>query len=763
MIRPLRLLTFFPDRPRLYSAEEGFADARFRRGTACVIRRTASLRSHLVVLTLGTLLPMLALVIVATIVVADRERTIIERGALERTRALLTAIDEKLLGQVASLRVLSESASLDSGDLGQFYEVVARSLPTQTGWHSVSFADATGRPLFDTAFPFGHELPPSTSTEVVDRTRHTQAPAFSGVFPRGDRFYFAVSVPVVRSAELRYILTATIEAWTLLAVLRDQQVPADWVAVLLDHERRIMARTMDSERMQGALASQSLRAALDRRPAGWFHGVTLEGHDVYSPYISSGLSGWTVAFGIPATYVDGGIPQLLAFVAVGLAIALGLALTLARRASLRISRPIGSLARTAAALGRGEPVPPPAAGLVREVHEMGQALMKAAAQVQEREERLRQADRAKDEFLAMLGHELRNPLSALTSASQVLQITAGGEDSEPRREVISIIDRQVKHMARLVDDLLDAARITTGKVKLDPRPLDLAEAATRTISDLRAADRLEAHELRLDVSPTWVTADEPRIGQVVANLVSNAVRHTPADGRIDVRVFRRGNQAVLEVADTGVGLAPDDAPRIFDLFYQGKESSGSTRAGLGIGLTLVRNLVQLHGGEVNAHSDGLGQGACFTVTLPAIEEPARSARESERRPRPAGHGEIVLLIEDNADARQTLCEVLTLYGYAVLESAAGHAGLELAERVAPEVVVIDIGLPDIDGLEVARRLRERPSGPDMVLIAISGYGRRGMRASVLEAGFDDFITKPVSPEALVERIAAALARAAAEV
>ena len=757
----MRLLTFFPVRSRLYSVEEGPADVLYRRETTFVIRRVVSLRSHLLVLTLGTVLPMLALVIVATIVVADRERTIIERGALERTRALLTAIDEKLLGQVASLRVLSESASLDSGDLGQFYQEVARSLPTQTGWRSVSFADATGRLLFDTAFPFGHALPPSTSTEVVDRTRHTQAPAFSEVFPRGDRFYFAVSVPVVRSGELRYILTATIEAWTLLAVLRDQQVPADWVAVVLDHERRVVARTMDSERMQGALASQSLRAALDRQPAGWFHGATLEGHEVYSPYISSDLSGWTVAFGIPAAYVDGGIPQLVAFVAVGLAIALGLALTLARRASLRISKPIGSLARTASALGRGEPVPPPEAGLVREVHEMGEALMTAAEQVQEREERLRQADRAKDEFLAMLGHELRNPLSALTSASQVLRITETGEDSGPRREVISIIERQVKHMARLVDDLLDAARITTGKVALNRRPLNLAEAVTRTIGDLRAAGQLEDHDLRLDVSPAWVEADEPRIDQIVSNLVSNAVRHTPADGSIDVRVFGRGTKAVIEVADTGAGLAPDIAPKIFDLFYQSEDIRGRTRTGLGIGLTLVRNLARLHGGDVSAHSEGVGHGARFTVSLPAIEEPDRPAREPQERPRHAGRDEIVLLIEDNADARQTLCEALTLYGYAVLEAADGRAGLELAERLTPEVVVIDIGLPDLDGMEVARRLRELPSGQGMVLIAISGYGRQRMQGSAKEAGFDDFITKPVSPDALVEKIATALTPGAA--
>jgi signal transduction histidine kinase/CheY-like chemotaxis protein len=722
-----------------------------------VIRRILSLRAHLLVLTLGTLLPMLALVVVATAIVAERERALIQRGAVERTRALLSAVDAQLLGHVASLKLLAESPNLDATDLQPFYDELTRMLPTQLGWHSISLADPGGRRLFGTEHPFGAPQP-HTAFESFATADLSNVAVVSDLFLDDGEYRFAIHLPVVRDEDVRFVLSAVIEPWMLLALLRDQQVSPDWVAGVVDRNRRIVARTMANEQTFGHLASESLRAALDRQRHGWFRGMTLEGEAVYTSYLSSDFSGWAVAVGIPNEFVNAGAAQAVLFVLIGLAIALGLALLLARNVSLHIARPIGSLARTARTLGRGEAVVPPDAGTVREVHEMGEALMAAAKAVQERELRLREADRAKDDFLAMLGHELRNPLSALSSASQVLQITGRDEVDGPRREVTSIIDRQVRHMARLVDDLLDAARITTGKVTLDRRPINLAEAVARTVRGLRASGQAEEHDLRLGLSPVWMAADESRIDQIVSNLLSNAVRHTPASGRIDVRVFRREDRAVLEVADTGAGLAPDVAPRIFDLFFQGQQPLDRTSGGLGVGLTLVRNLARLHGGEATAHSEGPGRGTCVTVSFPAIEEPGGSTGDVAPQARCEGRGESVLLVEDNADVRRTLREALTLYGYEVLEAADGRVGIAIAERAAPRIVVVDIGLPGIDGMEVARRLRCGPGGEDKVLIAISGYGQQRIQQSVAESGFDDFITKPVAPDALAEKIAVGLSR-----
>jgi CheY-like chemotaxis protein len=313
-------------------------------------------------------------------------------------------------------------------------------------------------------------------------------------------------------------------------------------------------------------------------------------------------------------------------------------------------------------------------------------------------------------------------------------------------------------MARMVDDLLDAARVTTGKVLLDRQPMNLAEVVTHAIQDLRAAGVLEGHDLQLDTVPVWVEADESRIDQIVTNIVSNAVKYTPAQGCIDVRVFPSGKDAIVEVSDTGIGLSADEVPRVFGLFWQGEQALDRTGSGLGVGLTLVRNLAQLHGGDANAHSEGPGRGACFTISIPAMEEPPESIGKPKQELEPQGSGESVLLIEDNADARQMLSEALTLHGYDVLEAADGYSGLEIAERFAPQVAVIDIGLPGIDGIEVARRLRARPMGARMALIAISGYGQPGLQKSVEEAGYDELITKPVLPDTLALTIASTLGR-----
>jgi signal transduction histidine kinase/ActR/RegA family two-component response regulator len=439
----------------------------------------------------------------------------------------------------------------------------------------------------------------------------------------------------------------------------------------------------------------------------------------------------------------------------GVLMAAGLAILLAMAISRGISSPIAALAATARALGRGGPVRPPDAGSVAEVHEVGRALMDAAAAVREREEALRAADRAKDDFLAMLGHELRNPLSALSSAAQILQQEQ--REGGPSGLAAAVIDRQVRHMTRLIDDLLDVARVTTGKVRLAPRPLDLAAVVAGAVQVLRSAGRLDEHDVRLDAAPIWIAADEARVEQIVSNLVGNAVKYTPPGGRIDVRVLRRADDAVLEVSDTGVGLSPELAPRVFDLFVQGEQSIDRAAGGLGLGLTLVKRLAELQGGRVGAASAGPGRGTTFTVGFPAIEQPVTGEANAPAPP-PLGDGRRVLLIEDNDDAREVLRSALTLHGYEVCESADGAGGLETAAAAGPEAAVVDIGLPGIDGYEVARRLRATAHGASLLLIAISGYGQPEARRRAFEAGFDEYVTKPVPPDVLAALIASGLDR-----
>ena len=360
------------------------------------------------------------------------------------------------------------------------------------------------------------------------------------------------------------------------------------------------------------------------------------------------------------------------------------------------------------------------------------------------------ASRAKDQFLAMLGHELRNPLGAISNAAHVLGLA--GDTGPLVARAQAIISRQARQLGRVVDDLLDVSRVTSGKITLERRPLDLAELVRHAVALVTALERARQHTVEVDAEPVWVDADAARLEQVVVNLLENAVKYTAPDGRIHVRVTRINGDAAVIVRDTGIGIPAALLPRIFDLFMQGDHSLERSKGGLGIGLTLVRRLVELHGGMVAAASEGEGKGSTFTVRLPAIPTPAppRAAGAAAGATTPRR----VLVVEDNEDSRLSLRELIRRLGHDVHEAADGVAGVESAVRLAPDLALIDIGLPGIDGYEVARRLREHPVGRRLRLVALTGYGLPEDRERAMAAGFDLHLVKPVDPQALATLLAA---------
>ena len=385
-------------------------------------------------------------------------------------------------------------------------------------------------------------------------------------------------------------------------------------------------------------------------------------------------------------------------------------------------------------------------GIVRDITERKRA-----------EQALRDADRHKDEFLAMLGHELRNPLAALTTATHVLRVAAAKDSTAASAH--GVIERQTEHIVRLIDDLLDIARVRLGKMSLRQEPLDLAELVAEVVQSRRMAGLLTHRAtVRLDLTPAWINADRARLEQVFSNLLQNALKFTPPDGAIDVRVLQRGGEAVLRVSDSGRGIAPGVLPTIFEPFIQGEQNLARSEGGLGLGLALVKRLAELHGGSVLAESGGEGLGATFTVMLPAIAAPR------ELRPTPQAKGERhstrlrILVIEDNQDSRHMLRATLAMEGHEVRDAASGPEGIQAAAEMNPDVVVLDIGLPGLDGYQVARRLRALPGGGEFVLIALSGYGRDDDRAQAEEAGFDAHLVKPATAESLAETIAGLMAR-----
>ena len=357
------------------------------------------------------------------------------------------------------------------------------------------------------------------------------------------------------------------------------------------------------------------------------------------------------------------------------------------------------------------------------------------------EEALRAADRAKDEFLAMLGHELRNPLGALASAVGILDLQEHSPDHVARAR--AIIDRQIERLSHLVDDLIDASRLTGSKMRLSRRPLDLSPVVKETIEVLRTRGLLDGHQLTFSGSQVWIDADETRIEQIATNLIGNALKFTPPGGTITVTVRGEGQHALLAVEDTGVGIPADVLPTIFDLFVQSERSLDRSQGGLGIGLTLVRGVVELHGGTVQAASDGSGMGSTFTVRLPSIPAPNASAREQISVMPAECKSRRVLVVEDNDDMRETLGILLTQDGHEVHLANDGPSGLKAALTFRPEIGLLDVGLPGFDGYALARSIRAHDEGKQVYLVALTGYGQPEDRLRSKEAGFDELVVKPL--------------------
>lgn len=352
------------------------------------------------------------------------------------------------------------------------------------------------------------------------------------------------------------------------------------------------------------------------------------------------------------------------------------------------------------------------------------------------------ANRAKDEFLAMLGHELRNPLAPILTALELMHMK-GDVNSQRER---TVIERHVKDVVRLVGDLLDVSRIAQGKVELDKRPVDLALLIGKAVEAAAPLIEEKRHHLTVDAPPgMWIDADPSRISQVLSNLLTNAAKYTRRGGHLAIRAARDRDEVVIVVSDDGMGIAPELLPRLFDLFVQGRRTLERSEGGLGLGLSIVRNLVRIHGGTVVARSAGAGLGSDFEVRLPAlsVSRAALPARAIDTATTTSGKGKRVLVVDDNRDAADLMADVLQSLGYRAYTAYDGRSALDLAAELQPEIALLDIGLPVMDGYELARRLRERAPSAALRLIALTGYGSASDRDQSAAAGFDAHMVKPI--------------------
>lgn len=708
-----------------------------------------TLRSHLLLLVVVIAVPLLFFAALAIFLVAQREDQAVEEGLRDTALALALAIDRELEASVSTLQGLATSEHLETGRFSMFYEEAKRVRAAHEAWPSVFLIDASGQEIFSLLVPFGSPLPNVGNQPDVVEAMRSARPYISDLLigPVSRRPVVRVHVPVLSGGRVKYLLAATLPPATITDLLRRQPMSHDAVALVLDRTGVTIARTRDGQAWLGHRAPREVLDVTSTGRDGFFTSTALDNRrdDVAFSHVPN--SDFVVVVARPRAAASAGWFWWVTAVLAVLAAALVFAIVMANR----ISRPILGLAAKARALGRGESVPDERGSSIDEIEVVREALVQSsvltAERAREREQRLAAdaANRAKDEFLAMLGHELRNPLGSIATAAHVL--TKTGADSARATRAIEIIRRQVAHLGRLVDDVFDVSRVIAGKVSLDRHPVDLAAVVRHSVDGLRAAGRLAEHPLGVDAEPVWVDADDMRLEQVIANLVTNAVKYSPAGAPIRVTVRPDEQGAVLRVEDRGIGIPPELLPRIFNLFVQGDQELDRPAGGLGIGLTLVRRLVELQGGTIEASSAGPGSGSTFSVRLPRVAPPVSVRAPDTGAARPAPRR--VLVVEDNPDAREMLRHWLELDGHQVFEAEDGRRAVELALTTDVDVALVDLGLPGIDGYEVARQVRAHARGRSLRLIAVTGYGQEDDRRRTVEVGFDAHVVKPIDPERLI--------------
>jgi signal transduction histidine kinase/DNA-binding response OmpR family regulator len=393
------------------------------------------------------------------------------------------------------------------------------------------------------------------------------------------------------------------------------------------------------------------------------------------------------------------------------------------------------------------------AGVAFENAQLYRSLQSEIVERRAAEAELQLANQRKDEFLAMLSHELRNPLAPIRNALEVIRRVA---PPDPKLNWAGdVMDRQMRHLTRLVEELLDVARISQGKIALNREPLDLCAVIAQSVETAQPFIDTRGHvlEVRLPEAPVWLQGDFARLSQVVSNLLHNAAKYSEEGGRIQLELSVADGEALIVVRDNGIGIDAALLPHIFDLFQQGARSLDRIQGGLGVGLTLARRLVELHGGRVEANSRGAGKGAEFSVTIPCVSVVQGGEMPAESPPPAPTHGRRILIVDDNQDAAESIAQYLQLEGHEVKTVGDGMQALACVQVFAPQIVVLDIGLPVLSGYEVARRMRRLPATERALLIALTGYGQREDQVQAMEAGFDRHFVKPTDPQLLVDLIA----------
>ncbi|MGJ7917947.1 ATP-binding protein [Massilia sp. LXY-6] len=578
-----------------------------------------------------------------------------------------------------------------------------------------------------------------------------------------------LTYPVIdRTGKVLAVVFAAMDLESLDTFINDINLPPGSLLATVDARGTIISRRPDPERYFGSRLSS---VTLDAMATAGQRAVRIRGEDgierlhTFARVGAPALTDYTVTIGIPTDTITSAARHDQLMSLLGLAATTMLALLSAWLVGdVLIVQRVRKLMGTAERIAAGDLDARSGIDYANEeIGNLAQALDRMAASLQKKESarslaerELRAADQRKDEFLAMLAHELRNPLAPISTGAHLLKLLHS--DNSQITQTCSIIVRQVDHMTSLVDDLLDVSRVTRGLVSLSTQVLDLRRVIDDAAEQIRPLVTARRHRLVIDLppAPAHVKGDHKRLVQVIANLLGNSTKYTPEGGTLQLRLEADGNDYVLTVADDGIGMEAALVERVFDLFTQAERTPDRSQGGLGLGLALVKSLIELHGGSVSAYSPGLGKGSTFTVRLPHYTQEVAPAPQPAAERRPEGAAPLrILLVDDNVDAVHTLQLFLHSAGHHVEVAYSAGGALELAKTMVPEVCLLDIGLPDFDGNELARRLRLLPQTGGATLVAMTGYGRQQDRDASMAAGFDHYLVKPVNTTQLSDILAAA--------
>ena len=724
------------------------------------------IRVYLALMVAAILVPVILFSTISLNMLLKAEREAALKGVRETARISLVSIDRELTNTQSAVRMLGTSAYLEAGDMAGFYKQARYSDKEGATW--TALLDENGQMLVNTAAPYGAPMPPPAAAARVAHALETGTPQISNLI-RGaysQELLVVVDVPVTTAAGKRYVIAQGFRVKHFNHVLNQVNAPAGWQTGVFDRNGITIARNGTPGAASHDEEGTAFRDAIRDQTVGLIRNASEGDVKLYTVLERSALSGWTVAVGVPEADIEAVARSALLVSALGLLACIGCAAAAALFFVRRLSHSIRMAAQSAHALeGGAAPVETQVSGVV-EVDEVQSAILAAAAVIAREKQQRQQAEkerevlfesehaartiaeqqnRAKDEFLAMLGHELRNPLATIVNATSVM--AHKGMPSAAVDKARDIVQRQSQHLTRIVDDLLDVGRVHSGKILLERHPLRLDLLVQATMATLAKTRRSPSHKIDIDVEPAWLNADPTRIEQIVANLLDNALKFTPPGGSIAVTVRVDGMDVLLAVSDTGAGIAPDLVPYIFDLFVQGARPLDRPQGGLGVGLALVRRLAEMHGGSIAVHSAGVGNGCSFVLRLPRCNEPAGLPAAAAM---PESSRQHVLLIEDNDDGREMMAMMLESHDYSVAKAADGAQGLRMATVAPPDIALVDIGLPGMDGYEVARRMRADPVLRGVRLVALTGYGQQEDRRRALEAGFDAHLVKPVELRRLME-------------